>query len=659
MQANYERPAVTREFVNVWEGCASCVTALRRFLTGVCSQAVATPATSDRMEAELRQPAASCRGADQPNERMENWQSWYTLAVVVLMVVGLVRDVFGPEIIVGGALVLLLAAGVVEPEEAVAGFANPQMLTIGALFVLAGALRETGALTMLTSRLFRDGRSRASLLRIVVPTISLSAFLNNTPLVAVLAPAVRDWSKRIGAAPSKYLIPLSYAAIIGGTCTSIGTSTNLLVSGMLVRSGLEPFSLFRELAPVGIVLAIVGGAYIVFVLPRLLPDRRDPYDTLGDARKEYLAELEVRADCPLVGQSVEEAGLRHLPGLFLVEIVRGDESLLPVRPTEHLHSGDRLVFTGMAETVVDLQKIRGLEPPAAGDSAASQIGTDAHLYEVVVSPSSPLVGANLRYAQFRRRYDAVVVAVQRSGERIKSKIGDIVLRPGDVLLVEASSGFHQAWRDSSDFYLISTVGESARARPRHALFASIVIALMVLAAALKWLPIMVAAFLAVATLIAFRVVTPGAARRSVDMSVLLLIASAIGVSAAIEKHGLTSLAADAVLGVLQPYGPIAIMVAVFALTNVFTELITNGAAAAMMFPFALSLAEKLSYSPHAFAVIVAIAASASFSTPIGYQTNLIVYGPGGYRFRDFLVAGLPLNLLACFITIIVVRLLWG
>ena len=589
---------------------------------------------------------------------MENSQLWYTAGVLFVMVVGLVRETFGPEVMVSGALVLLLVAGVVEPDVAVSGFANEQMLTIGALFVLAAAMRDTGVLTLVSRYVFSGRRgAHKSLLRLVLPTITLSAFLNNTPLVAMLAPGVRDWAKRIDAAPSKFLIPLSYAAIIGGTCTVIGTSTNLLVSGLLVEHGHAPLKMFSELTPIGISLACIGIVYLVFVLPHVLPDRRDPYDVLGEQRKEYLAELEVTDECPLVGQTIEEAGLRHLPGLFLAEIVRDEETLLPVRPSEHVRVGDRLVFTGIAETVVDLQKIPGLVP--VGNVDARETVAESHLYEVVVSQSSPLVGTNLRAAQFRRRYDAVVVAVQRSGERVKSKIGDIILRPGDVLLLEASEGFNRAWRDSADFYLISSVGESSRVRREHAILVPLVIVGVILTATLGWLPIMVSAFLGVGIVVAFRVMSPGAARRSVDISVLLLIASAIGVSKAVDQTGLANAVASFVLEVFKPLGVVAVLAAMFVLTNVFTELVTNTAAAAMMFPFALSAADELQYEPRAFAVVVAIAASASFSTPIGYQTNMMVYGPGGYRFRDFLVAGLPLNFIAGCVTVIGVHWIWG
>ena len=466
------------------------------------------------------------------------------------------------------------------------------------------------------------------------------------------------WAKRYRMAPSKYLIPLSYAAIIGGTCTVIGTSTNLMVSGLLVEHNLEPFDMFRELAPIGGTLAIFGVLYLTFFSHRLLPDRRDPYELLEAQSKEYLAELEVQADCPLAGATVEEAGLRHLPGLFLIEIARDDEILLPVRPTEHLRAGDRLVFTGMAETVVDLQKTPGLVPVTTDIEGDAFDRSVVHLYEAVISRSSPLVGTNLRDAQFRRRYDAVVVAVHRSGERIKSKIGDIVLRPGDVLLLQGSVGFRRVWRNSSDFYLISSVGENVRTDSKSVVLTVAVASAMVLVASLRWAPLMVAAFTAVAILVLCRSIRPATARQSVDLSVLFVIASAIGISKAVEKTGLAATIASGVFSSVQSLGIVGVLAAVFVVTNVFTEFVTNVAAAATMFPIAMSVAEQTGGDPRAFAVVVAIAASASFSTPIGYQTNLIVYGPGGYRFRDFLIVGLPLNVTAGIVTVLGVWWLW-
>ncbi len=590
---------------------------------------------------------------------MDNWEAWYTLGVLGVILVGLVREAFSPEVVFAGGLVLLLVAGVLEPAEAVAGFANEQLLTIAALFVLAAAVRDSGGLDYLGRRLLtKPSRPRIAVLRLILPTSFLSAFINNTPLVAMMTPAVRDWAHREGVAPSKFLIPLSYAAIIGGACTLIGTSTHLLVSGLLVENGYEPFGMFRELAPVGVVLTIVGTLYLVAFSQRLLPDRREPYQSAGAEGKQYLAELEVGPQCELVGKTVEEAELRHLSGLFLMRITRGDRAIVPVRPYERIAAGDHLVFTGIADTVVELQKIPGLTPVTADPEDILGDRSDSRLYEVVVSGSSPLVGTTLRDAQFRRRYDAVVVAVHRRGGRIRSKLGDIRFRPGDVLIVEASAGFGSAWRDAPDFYLVSARGWAKRAQPRRALPVIGLVFSMVLVAALGWVPLMVAAFAAVFILLLARVITPARARRSVDLSVVLLIASAIGISKAVDKTGLGEGLATGVLNVSESFGVVGVLAALFLLTNLFTELVTNAAAAAMLFPVALAAAERMNEDPRGFAVVVAIAACASFSTPIGYQTNLIVYGPGGYRFRDFLRIGIPLNLIAAVITVAMVKWLW-
>ena len=302
---------------------------------------------------------------------MDDWHAWYTLAVLLAAIFGLVRDKLAPELIFGGALVLLMAAGVLAPHEAVAVFANEQMLTIAALFIVAAALRDSGGLQLLTEKLFKGpiGPKRA-LLRLMIPTTVLSAFINNTPVVAVLAPAVREWAKRRGRAPSRYLIPISYAAIFGGTCTVIGTSTNLLVSGLLVEHGDSPFAMFADLAPIGVTIAVVGTLYMLLIGRRLLPERRDPFESLGAEGKEYLAALEVQEQCPLVGGTVEQAGLRHLSGLFLVEIVRDGQALVPVRPTENIRTGDHLVFAGLADSLASRRRSSTRAPSASRRAAA-------------------------------------------------------------------------------------------------------------------------------------------------------------------------------------------------------------------------------------------------------------------------------------------------
>ena len=362
------------------------------------------------------------------------WQGWLTLAVLISMIAAMAREMAGPDVVLMGGLVVLATAGVLTPQEAFAGFANESMLTIGALLVLSAALRDTGALEATFGRIFgRTRNERVGLLRMMLPVAGVSAFLNNTTIVAMMTPVVIDWAHRNRMSPGRFLIPLSYATILGGVITIIGTSTNLTVAGMMIQSKMEPMGFF-ELAPIGIPIALVGLAYLLWASPRLLPARKEPGEDLGEARREYTVAMIVELGSPLANQTVESAGLRHLPGLFLVEIDRAGRVITPVASDEQILASDRLVFAGVVETIVDLSRMRGLVA-ASDDERPVSSDPGRRLIEAVVSHSSPLVGRSIREAGFRTVYDAAVIAVHRNGERVAGKIGDIVLRPGDTLLL--------------------------------------------------------------------------------------------------------------------------------------------------------------------------------------------------------------------------------
>jgi di/tricarboxylate transporter len=578
---------------------------------------------------------------------MIEWQGWLAIVVVVGIIWSLARDWLGPDVVMSLGLVVFMLAGVLSIEEALMGFGNAGVLTVAALFVVAQAVRDSGRLEQFAAKLL--GRSNGSFwrtARLMMPTFGISAFLNNTPVVAMLTPVVRQWARRRGFSPSKFLIPLSYASILGGMCTLIGTSTNLVVSGLMLDFGFPPLGMF-EITKVGLPCAIVGLTFMILIGRHLLPSRRDVSEELAETRREYLVEMMVRPGCALAGKTVEEAGLRHLSGLFLVHIERNGHVIGPVTPEEPLRVGDRLLFTGIITTIVDLKKIHGLE---AADEPHFEIhagasGDEIQLFEVVVSHASPLVGTGIREGGFRSRYDAAVIAVHRSGQRIESKIGDIVLRPGDTLLLEAHRSFSEKWNNSRDFYLVSQVPVGAGKGMRGAPWVLAVMAGMIILPALQIVPMVVSAFAAAVTMILLRTISPARARAAINLPVLITIAAALGVGRALENSGLADAAARLFIDGTAHFGPVAALAAVFLLTSLFTEMITNNAAAALVFPVALSTAHQLQVDPRAFFIAVAVAASASFATPLGYQTNLIVYGPGGYRFSDFLRVGLPMNVL--------------
>lgn len=588
-----------------------------------------------------------------------SWEAIFTLSLITIGIIVLIRDVFTPDLIFLGILASLMAVGILSPAEALVGFSNSEVIAIGALFVVAGAMKNTGALGFFATRVFGHigNTPRRALVKMMLPLASASAFLNNTPIVAMFMPVVVDWARRNRVSPSRFLIPLSYATILGGTCTLIGTSTNLVVSGLMTNAGLPGMSFF-ELSVVGVPCALVGIGFIAAFARRLLPNRKELLESLGEHRREYLVEMEVLLDCPLVGQRVEQAGLRHLPGLFLIRIERADEVVAPVGPEERIKVADRLVFTGVVSTILDLQKIRGLVPAGDHREGHTKLLAENNLCEAVVSEDSPLIGNTIRDANFRTRYGAAVVAVHRGGKRLSGKIGDIVVRPGDTLLLEASPGFLRAYRYSSDFYLVSEVPESSPPRYDKAVPALAILAALIVAVTAEILPMVTAALLAAFAVMLLGCLSVGEMRGTVDMSVLVLIAAALGVSKALEKTGVAAGIASVLVQSGLQLGPVGVLAMVYLATLIFTELLSNAAAAALVFPVALEAARQLGVDARPFAIAITVAASAAFASPIGYQTHLMVYGPGGYKFTDFLKIGVPLDLLVFGIATIVIPFFW-
>ena len=584
--------------------------------------------------------------------------AWFTLALVLFLVSLLTFTRVSPDIILSAGLTLLLVFGILTPEQAFSGFANPGVITVGVLYIVVAGLQETGGVHWLSRRLLGKPKSLADAqLRLMTPVTFISAFLNNTPVVAMLIPAVNDWAQRHRLAASKLMIPLSYAAILGGTCTLIGTSTNLVVNGLLIsRAGLPGLGMF-SLAWVGLPTVLIGFGFILLAGRWLLPDNASRTRWL-DNPKEYSVEMLVEGGGPLVGQTIEDAGLRQLPGMYLAEIDRKGQILPAVSPQETLHAEDRLLFVGIVESVADLQKIRGITPATNQIFKLDGQRSERMLIEAVVSSSCPLVGQSIREGNFRSFYNAVVIAVARNGERVKLKVGDIVLRPGDTLLLEARGSFVEQQRNSRDFFLVSGVANSTPPRYERALIAVAILAAMILTVIAGLLPILEAAMVAAGLMIITRCCTGAVARRSVDWRVLITIAAAFGVGEALEVTGAAQSLANTLVG-LAGSEPLAVLAVLYAVTALFSSLITNNAAAVLVFPIALSLANDLGVNFMPFAIGIIMAASASFATPISYQTNLMVYGPGGYRFSDYLKIGLPLNLLTAIIALLIIPRIWS
>jgi di/tricarboxylate transporter len=586
------------------------------------------------------------------------WQAWLTLLVVLATIYLLARDLIAPAVAILGAVIVLLVIGVVSPADAFQGFSNPAPITVAAMYVLARAVEKTGALQPIVSATLGEGGGhRRQLLRLLLPSAAASAFLNNTPIVAMLMPQVADWAQRRGRSASLFLMPLSFAVILGGVVTLIGTSTNLLVSGLLSASGRPPLAMF-ELTRIGLPIAVIGVVAVILLAPLLLPERRGARRDLVEGGREFVVGMTVVPGGALDGQAVEAGGLRHLKGVFLVEVERGGDRIAPVAPTTVLKGGDQLTFVGKADLIVDLQTTRGLV--STERKHVAEFDTARHtFFEAVVGQASSLVGKTLRDVSFRGRYQAAVVAIHRAGQRVDAKLGDVRLRLGDTLLVLSDPGFRDRWRDRGDFLVIARLGGSPPGVTRKAPLVGLVALAIVGVAGAGLLPILQAALLGAIALVLLGAITPGEAKSALDLDVLLVIAGSFGLAAAIERSGLAGHLAHLVVQASGTLGPRAVLVAIVVATLVLTELVTNNAAAALMFPIAVDTAAQLGVQMRPFAIAITMAASCSFLTPIGYQTNTMVYGPGGYRFRDYARLGFPLTLLVVVAVVSLVPVLWA
>jgi di/tricarboxylate transporter len=452
------------------------------------------------------------------------------------------------------------------------------------------------------------------------------------------------------------MIPLSYGKILVGLCTLLGTSTNVLVNGLMVSQAQLPALGLFDITWIGLPCAAAGLAYILIFSRWLLPDRRQAISDRDDPR-QYTVEMSVESGSSLVGQTIEGAGLRHLPGLYLVEIDREGHSLPAVAPQERLRGDDRLVFAGILDSVVDLQKIRGLKPTT--DQVVKLNGSLSHrcLIEAVVSNTCPLSGQTIRDGRFRTVYNAAVIAVARNGARLRKKIGDIVLQAGDTLLLQANASFVDQQRNSSDFFLVSRVENSTLPRHNRAWIALAILIGMVIVAGVGWLSMLNAALLAAGLMILTRCCSGPLARRSLDWRVLLVLAASIGIGRAMEVSGAAAAISQRLIGLAdgQPWVTLAV---VYAITMVFTEVMSHYGTVVLVFPIALAAASSLGVSFMPFVMAIMIASSCGFATPIGYPTNMMVYGPGGYRFWDYVRFGAPLNLLVGVIAVALAPRVW-
>jgi di/tricarboxylate transporter len=586
-----------------------------------------------------------------------------TLAVIAAVLAALVSERFSPALTVLAGVVVLLVAGVIDSDAAFSGFSNSAPLTVAALYVVAAAAGRTRVLENTVARFSarRAGEAvsgdRATLARVLIPTAASSAFLNNTPIVAMAIPPVINWARRAGRSPSKYLMPVSFAAVVGGTVTLIGTSTNLVVDGLLKDYGEPGLGLF-EIGAVGLPFALLSLVVMIVLTPILLPARRSPSENVDADAREFTVEMVVTEEAVgIAGRSVAEGGLRNLLGVYLVEVERDGRRISSVRPDEVIAVGDRLTFAGNVTRVLDLQQIPGLVSAEERHFAGVGSAIERRLFEAVIAPGSPLVGSTLKQIGFRGRYGGAVVAIHRADERVADKPGEVVLRVGDVLLVLAGPAFRPNM-GARDFLVVAPLDGDGPPREEKAPLVGLAIVALLVLVGTGTLDILAASFLAAFAVVGLRVLTPSEARDAVDLDVVVLIAASFGLGQAIQASGLADNLASTLIEPFGRFGDRGLLLGVLLATIVVTEMISNNAAAVLVFPVAVSTALAAGLDPRPFAIAVALGASSSFITPIGYQTNMMVYGIGGYRFTDFARLGFPLVILMIIVAMIFIPMAW-
>ncbi len=586
-----------------------------------------------------------------------DWQGWLTLILMASALATLSLTQIAPHLVMMGVLTILSVTGILSATESLSGFSNSGVITVAAMFVVAAGLHSSGGIDLLVNKVLGQPKSsRAAMTKMFAPVILLSGFLNNTPVVATMIPAIHAWSRKINVPASKLMIPLSYTAILGGTLTLIGTSTNLIINGQYqLLTGESGFSLFAITA-VALPVAIAGLLFIWLFFPAWLPDRSS--EKAFANLKEFTLEVTVAANGPLVGKTIVDAGLRNLRRIYLVEVERQGAIITAVGSEEKLQGNDRLVFAGDTQAISDLLRINGIIPSVENGHSETleKSRSERSLVEAVVSPHCSAIGEAIRDARFRDRYGAVVLAVARNGERIKGNLGTIKLEAGDTLLLEARPAFVSRQRYNKDFLLINDL-EAETPRHDRAYLAWAILIGVVAAAGIDLISMLNASLIGAGLMIMTRCCSVSQAEKSLDITILITIAASFALGVALQKTGAAAILAENIIN-LSFGEPWLMLVLSYITVSLLTETITNNAAALISLPIILDMTEKAGLNNEPFIFAIMMAASASFATPLGYQTNLMVYGPGGYRFNDFLKVGIPMNLFIGTSTIIVILLGW-
>jgi di/tricarboxylate transporter len=581
---------------------------------------------------------------------IEDWEKWLTLTVIALLIVNMVREWIRPSLSFVLGAVLLVLSGVIEMNDLLHGFSNKSILTIFVLILITATLRDHFNVIGQLDKLFRRAKSpRGFVFQMGLVVSGLSSILNNTPIVALMIPYINNWGKRQGIHPSKFLIPLSYMAITGGMITLIGTSTNLVLNGFLEQNN-EPLLGFDDFLIPGLLVSGGGLLFFTTIGGFFLPDKQEPLEQFSENVREYVVETDVRPDSVLIGKTIQEADLRTLRGVYLLEIIRNKTVISPVSPDEVIQSNDHLVFVGNTETIIDLvDSDNGIY---ASEHSDPGVGSKRELVEAVIPANSDLAGQKVRDTNFRDRFEAGIFAIHRNGERLSGKIGDIRLQSGDLLLLSVGKFFKENIASFRDLYVVSELDVPALgSKFKNGSFFALSIG--TLAAGIAGTFSLFTSFLLVLLLMfIYRYIDFTKAKKEIDVDLLLLLVSALALGEALISSGAAEMLGNILIDLTRGSGVLWTLIGLFILTLLLTNFVTNPAAVSIAFPLAYSLSREMDVAGEMYYLTIAFAASCAFITPIGYQTNLMVYGPGGYRFGDFVRVGLPMTVVyaAIFIT---------
>ncbi|WP_147384328.1 SLC13 family permease [Maribellus luteus] len=589
---------------------------------------------------------------------------------MVLTIVALAKELMRPGLVLFSASTILLATGIISSEEMLAGFSNKGMLTIGVLFLVSEGVRQSGVLNRVAQTyLPRKRRKMVSMIpQIMIPVSIMSGFLNNTPVVIIFAPIIKKWSENLNLSSKKFLIPLSYATIFGGMCTLIGTSTNLVVHGLILENGYEGFSMF-ELVKVGGFIAFFGTLYITVFGNWLLPGKKIVFNTKSSTEyKDYYYDIIVSENSSLVGQEIKNGRIKELKGLF-IQCINRDGKVMEVRKgTFDLQANDKLLVAGKSDRLTYILSNDNIK--LSGIDLVKGIPKDKlKQYEAVIAPRFPAVGKTIHEFNFYEHYQAVVLAIHRNGERITSNMDKLKLKAGDNLVLLTTDKFVQNWGESKIFYLTSYIRDyRSTGTFWKKWLAFIVLLLMILGTTFGEflqspgsveLDMFYFASIAAVLLVWMKIMPHQKYTKAISWDVLITIACAFAISKAMQSSGAAEGIARTTIEFSKAFGPVGVLAALYIITTIFTEIITNNAAAALVFPIALAAAQQMGINPKPFFVAIAIAASASFSTPVGYQTNLLVQAIGNYKFTDYVKIGLPLNVLAFILSMLLIPYFWS